>query len=141
MSLTKPTTSTIHQKKVDEIEAATKALEEAMQALKNPTLNAPKEDELFCMVNITEGFGYKNNALSPIYSTDKINDGEYNLKWSHIVDVNYAQALKFTPVEGQKNQYTISFTDEEGNTRYFSTQALAGYMDGTTRAQGMTASA
>lgn len=116
--------------KVDEIEAATKALEEAMQALKNPTLNAPKEDELFCMVNITEGFGYKNNALSPIYSTDKINDGEYNLKWSHIVDVNYAQALKFTPVEGQKNQYTISFTDEEGNTRYFSTQALAGYMDG-----------
>lgn len=115
--------------KVDEIEAATKALEEAMQALKNPTLNAPKEDELFCMVNITEGFGYKNNALSPIYSTDKINDGEYNLKWSHIVDANYAQALKFTPVEGQKNQYTISFIDEEGNTRYFSTQALAGYMD------------
>ena len=117
--------------KVDEIEAATKALEEAMQALKNPTLNAPKEGELFCMVNITEGFGYKNNALSPIYSADKINDGEYNLKWSHIVDANYAQAFKFTPVEGQKNQYTISFTDEEGNTRYLSTQALAGYMEGT----------
>lgn len=117
--------------KVDEIEAATKALEEAMQALKNPTLNAPKEGELFCMVNITEGFGYKNNALSPIYSADKINDGEYNLKWSHIVDANYAQAFKFTPVEGQKNQYTISFTDEEGNTHYLSTQALAGYMEGT----------
>lgn len=121
----------MNSQKVDEIEAATKALEEAMQALKNPTLNAPKEGELFCMVNITEGFGYKNNALSPIYSADKINDGEYNLKWSHIVDANYAQAFKFTPVEGQKNQYTISFTDEEGNTRYLSTQALAGYMEGT----------
>lgn len=116
--------------KVDEIEAATKALEEAMQALKNPTLNAPKEGELFCIANISEGFGYKNNAVSPIYSEAKANDGEYDLKWYHIVDANYAQALKFTPVEGQKNQYTISFIDEEGNTRYFSTQALAGYMDG-----------
>lgn len=116
--------------KVDEIEAATKALEEAMQALKNPTLNAPKEGELFCIANISEGFGYKNNAVSPVYNEAKAEDGEYDLKWYHIVDANYAQALKFTPVEGKKNQYTISFIDEEGNTRYFSTQALAGYMDG-----------
>ena len=116
--------------KVDEIEAATKALEEAMQALKNPTLNAPKEGELFCIANISEGFGYKNNAVSPVYNEAKAEDGEYDLKWFHIVDANYAQAFKFTPVDGQKNQYTISFTDEEGNTRYFSTQALAGYMDG-----------
>lgn len=116
--------------KVDEIEAATKALEEAMQALKNPTLNAPKEGELFCIANISEGFAYKNNAVSPVYNEAKAEDGEYDLKWYHIVDANYAQALKFTPVEGKKNQYTISFIDEEGNTRYFSTQALAGYMDG-----------
>lgn len=116
--------------KVDEIEAATKALEEAIQALKNPTLNAPKEGELFCIANISEGFGYKNNAVSPVYNEAKAEDGEYDLKWYHIVNANYAQALKFTPVEGQKNQYTISFIDEEGNTRYFSTQALAGYMDG-----------
>ena len=116
--------------KVDEIEAATKALEEAMQALKTPTLNAPKEGELFCIANISEGFGYKNNAVSPVYNEAKVEDGEYDLKWYHIVDANYAQALKFTPVEGKKNQYTISFIDEEGNTRYFSTQALAGYMDG-----------
>lgn len=116
--------------KVDEIEAATKALEEAMQALKNPTLNAPKEGELFCIANISEGFGYKNNAVSPVYNEAKSEDGEYDLKWYHIVDANYAQALKFIPVEGKKNQYTISFIDEEGNTRYFSTQALAGYMDG-----------
>ena len=116
--------------KVDEIEAATKTLEEAMQALKNPTLNAPKEGELFCIANISEGFAYKNNAVSPVYNEAKAEDGEYDLKWYHIVDANYAQALKFTPVEGQKNQYTISFIDEEGNTRYFSTQALAGYMDG-----------
>lgn len=116
--------------KVDEIEAATKALEEAIQTLQNPTLNAPKEGELFCIVNISEGFGYKNNAVSPVYNEAKVEDGEYDLKWFHIVDANYAQALKFTPVEGQKNQYTISFIDEEGNTRYFSTQALAGYMDG-----------
>lgn len=116
--------------KVDEIEAATKALEEAIQALKHPTLNAPKEGELFCIANISEGFGYKNNAVSPVYNEAKAEDGEYDLKWYHIVDANYAQALKFTPVEGKKNQYTISFIDEEGNTRYFSTQALAGYMDG-----------
>lgn len=116
--------------KTDEIEAATKALEEAIQALKNPTLNAPKEGELFCIANISDGFGYKNNAVSPVYNEAKAEDGEYDLKWYHIVDANYAQALKFTPVEGKKNQYTISFIDEEGNTRYFSTQALAGYMDG-----------
>lgn len=120
----------MNSQKVDEIEAATKALEEAMQALKNPTLNAPKKGELFCIANISEGFGYKNNAVSPVYNEAKAEDGEYDLKWYHIVDANYAQALKFTPVEGQKNQYTISFIDEEGNTRYFSTQALAGYMDG-----------
>lgn len=116
--------------KVDEIEAATKALDEAIKAFQNPVLNAPKEDELFCIANISEGFGYKNNTVSPVYNEAKAEDGEYDLKWFHIVDANYAQALKFTPVEGQKNQYTISFTDEEGNTRYFSTQALAGYMDG-----------
>lgn len=120
----------MNSQKVDEIEAATKALEEAMQALKNPTLNAPKEGELFCIANISEGFGYKNNAVSPVYNEAKAEDGEYDLKWYHIVDANYAQALKFTPVEEKKNQYTISFIDEEGNTRYFSTQALAGYMDG-----------
>ena len=68
--------------------------------------------------------------MSPVYNEAKAEDGEYDLKWYHIVNANYAQALKFTPVEGQKNQYTISFIDEEGNTRYFSTQALAGYMDG-----------
>lgn len=116
--------------KVDEIEAATKALDEAIKAFQNPVLNAPKEDELFCIANISEGFGYKNNTVSPVYNEAKAEDGEYDLKWFHIVDANYTQALKFTPVEGQKNQYTISFTDEEGNTRYFSTQALAGYMDG-----------
>ena len=120
-----------NSQKVDEIEAATKALDEAIKAFQNPVLNAPKEGELFCIANISEGFAYKNNAVSPIYNEAKANDGEYDLKWFHIVDANYAQALKFTPVEGQKNQYTISFTDEEGNTRYFSTQALAGYMDGS----------
>lgn len=120
----------MNSQKVDEIEAATKALEEAMQALKHPTLNAPKEGELFCIANISESFGYKNNAVSPVYNEAKAEDGEYDLKWYHIVDANYAQALKFTPVEGKKNQYTISFIDEEGSTRYFSTQALAGYMDG-----------
>ena len=119
-----------NSQKVDEIEAATKALDEAIKAFQNPVLNAPKEDELFCIANISEGFGYKNNAVSPVYNEAKVEDGEYDLKWYHIVDANYAQALKFTPVEGKKNQYTISFIDEEGNTRYFSTQALAGYMDG-----------
>ncbi|WP_418810378.1 hypothetical protein [Paraprevotella xylaniphila] len=118
-----------NSQKVDEIEAATKALDEAIKAFQNPVLNAPKEGELFCIANISEGFAYKNNAVSPIYNEAKANDGEYDLKWFHIVDANYAQALKFTPVEGQQNQYTISFTDEEGNTRYFSTQALAGYID------------
>lgn len=119
-----------NSQKVDEIEAATKDLDEAIKTFQNPVLNAPKEDELFCIANISEGFGYKNNAVSPVYNEAKAEDGEYDLKWLHIVDANYAQALKFTPVEGQKNQYTISFIDEEGNTRYFSTQALAGYMDG-----------
>ena len=79
--------------KVDEIEAATKALEEAIQALKHPTLNAPKEGELFCIANISEGFGYKNNAVSPVYNEAKAEDGEYDLKWYHIVNANYAQAL------------------------------------------------
>ncbi len=119
-----------NSQKVDEIEAATKDLDEAIKTFQNPVLNAPKEDELFCIANISEGFGYKNNAVSPVYNEAKAEDGEYDLKWLHIVDANYAQALKFTPVEGQQNQYTINFIDEEGNTRYFSTQALAGYMDG-----------
>lgn len=118
-----------NSQKVDEIEAATKDLDEAIKAFQNPVLNAPKEDELFCIANISEGFAYPNNAVSPVYNEAKAEDGEYDLKWFHIVDANYAQALKFTPVEGQKNQYTISFTDEEGNTRYFSTQALARYID------------
>ena len=118
-----------NSQKVDEIEAATKDLDEAIKAFQNPVLNAPKEDELFCIANISEGFAYPNNAVSPVYNEAKAEDGEYDLKWFHIVDANYAQALKFTPVEGQKNQCTISFTDEEGNTRYFSTQALARYID------------
>ncbi len=61
-----------------------------------------KEGELFCIANISEGFGYKNNAVSPVYNEAKAEDGEYDLKWYHIVDANYAQALKFTPVEGKR---------------------------------------
>lgn len=111
------------------IENATLQLQTAVDKFKNHTLNKPSENDRFHVIMHSNGGSIDNKAWTYIYTESKKEDGYYDLKWEHEANANYAQTLTFTATT-EKNQYTLSFTDENGLTRYISTQALAGYMDG-----------
>ena len=111
-----------------EVNAAIEALNDAVAAFNAPTLKAPAAGDRFNVIINADGGSIDNMAWTCIYNEAASADGWYNLQWAHAADANYAQALIFTPT-GEKNQYTISFIDAEGNTRYICTQKAAGYMD------------
>ena len=127
--LTAGTTAEKTDATLEEVDNAIKALDNAVAAFNAPTLNAPAAGDRFNVIINADGGSIDNMAWTCIYDEAKSADGWYNLQWAHAADANYAQALIFTPT-GEKNQYTISFIDAEGNTRYVCTQKAAGYMDG-----------
>ena len=114
---------------LEEVNAAIEALNAAVAAFDAPALNAPAAGDRFNVIINADGGSIDNMAWTCIYNEAASADGWYNLQWAHAADPNYAQALTFTPT-GEKNQYTISFIDVDGNTRYICTQKAAGYMDG-----------
>ena len=113
---------------LEEVNAAIEALNSAVAAFNAPALNAPAAGDRFNVIINADGGSIDNMAWTCIYNEAASADGWYNLQWAHAADANYAQALIFTPT-GEKNQYTISFIDAEGNTRYICTQKAAGYLD------------
>ena len=127
--LTAETTAEKTDATLKEVDNAIKALDNAVAAFNAPTLNAPAAGDRFNVIINADGGSIDNMAWTCIYNEAASADGWYNLQWAHAADANYAQALIFTPT-GEKNQYTISFIDAEGNTRYICTQKAAGYMDG-----------
>ena len=113
---------------LEEVNAAIEALNSAVAAFNAPALNAPAAGDRFNVIINADGGSIDNMAWTCIYNEAASADGWYNLQWGHAADANYAQALIFTPT-GEKNQYTISFIDVDGNTRYICTQKAAGYLD------------
>ena len=127
--LTAETTAEKTDATLKEVDNAIKALDNAVAAFNAPTLNAPAAGDRFNVIINADGGSIDNMAWTCIYNEAASADGWYNLQWAHAADANYAQALIFTPTV-EKNQYTISFIDAKGNTRYICTQKAAGYMDG-----------
>ena len=115
---------------------ATIALSTAITAYKNVELNAPKSEVAYKIYQ-PNGFSFTKDNVdynvvegAPITFVEGGNteaDGSFGITWEHADNVNYAQALSFTKVEG--NLYKISFVDATNTTRYIATQKGAGYMD------------
>jgi len=99
------------------------ALNEAVENYNNQTLNAPVEGQRIKIVNCTasSAFDFSGNALT-FYANPEQSEGGYGYKYSLAPNNAYAQNFIFTPVAGQKNQYIMSFIDNDGTTRYVCTQ-------------------
>lgn len=112
--------------------ATVEEVQNAYNALQ--VLNAPSADVAYKIYQ-KNGFTFGEETVvagAPITFVEGGNaedDGYYGLSWQYADNVNYAQALNFTNVEG--NLYKISFVDVDGTTRYIATQKGAGYKEGT----------
>lgn len=86
-------------------------------------LNAPAEGQRIRIVNCTasSAFDYSGKALT-FYANPSQSEGGYGYQYRLDPNNAYAQNFIFTPVAGQKNQYTMSFIDSDGTTRYVCTQ-------------------
>lgn len=105
---------------VYESTTATKAEVEAqttiMKALSNPQINNPAAGQTFHAVLTFGGWTYDNKVITPYVKEST--QGGYALGYR---SVDSTSELTFTPVAGEKNTYTISFTDADATTRYIST--------------------
>lgn len=104
----------------DEADAAKAAVEAAVEAFKNTTLNAPAEGQLFNVIlTATEaGWAQENKAMTYL-ANDRKDQGLYNIQYKEEPNTNLAQAFTFTQVEG--NNYTLSQIDADGVARYLCT--------------------
>lgn len=104
----------------DEADAAKAAVEAAVEAFKNTTLNVPAEGQLFNVIlTATEaGWAQENKAMTYL-ANDRKDQGLYNIQYKEEPNTNLAQAFTFTQVEG--NNYTLSQIDADGVARYLCT--------------------
>ena len=112
----------------DEADAAKAAVEAAVEAFKNTTLNAPAEGQLFNVIlTATEaGWPQENKAMTYLANA-RTDQGLYNIKYKEEPNTNLAQAFTFTQVEG--NNYKLSQIDADGVARYLCTGKLYGGND------------
>jgi len=82
-------------------------------------LNAPAANTRYAAV-LKDGGDYNNMAITYI-AGGRTDAGGYNIQYLKEQNANYAQAFKFTPVEGQLNTYLMSQIDNDGVERYIST--------------------
>ena len=108
---------------LDGINAATTAMTTAQTTYEGATLNAPTEGQRIRIVNSTDesAFDFSGKALT-FYANPEQSEGGYGYQYRLDPNDAYAQNFIFTPVDGQKNQYTMSFIDNDGTTRYVCTQ-------------------
>jgi len=98
----------------------TVVLSELMNSLENAELelNAPTVDQTYKIVMKYDGWDYDNYAITTM-ANNRSDAGLYNIQYK-AQNPNYAQALYFDVVNREKNTYTISFIDADGETRFFS---------------------
>lgn len=97
---------------------------EKMNSLEIPALNAPNAEARYTITNVSIGFNSKNRAIT--FVNDRNDQGRHTLRYLQPVDANYAQAFLFTPVDGKKDTYILSQTDQDGETRYICTGSVYG---------------
>ena len=124
---------------IDVLEASTEALNQAIEDFANVELNAPAEDKLYNIINITEGFNHFGKALTFKSASDAdLNANTTALGWTEEPGSIYPQGVKFTAVEGVKNGYTLSYTRADGNVIYASTGITSGLGNNTAQIRPTT---
>lgn len=104
---------------LEDVRAAIQTLANAVSAYKAAELNAPADGDVFNVILAENGgWTYDGKAMTFI-ANGRTDMGNYNFQYLD-QNVNYAQKLTFTKVEG--NNYTISISaDAEGAVRYVTT--------------------
>ncbi len=118
-------------------EATVEDVENAYEAL--TTLNAPAEDKLYNIINITEGFNHNGKALTFKSASDAdLTGNTTTMGWTEEPGSIYPQGVTFTAVEGVKNGYTMSYTRADGNVIYASTGITSGLGNNTAQIRPTT---
>jgi len=104
---------------LEDVQAAIQTLAEAVTAYKAAELNAPADGDVFNVILAENGGWWCDGKAMTFRANDRADMGNYNFQYLD-QNVNYAQSLTFTQVEG--NNYTISISaDAEGAVRYVTT--------------------
>lgn len=97
-----------------------KAVQAAVDAFDNATLNSPTKGQVFNIVMSYAGYRHDRKALT--YMAGARGDmGNYNLDFRFTPDCDYGQQFIFTPVDSEANFYKVSAIDEDGNERFICT--------------------
>ena len=104
---------------LEDVRAAIQTLADAVSAYYAVVINAPADGDVFNVILAENGgWTYDGKAMT-LRANDRNGQGNYNFQYQDL-NVNYAQSLTFTQVEG--NNYTISISaDAEGAVRYVTT--------------------
>jgi len=104
---------------LEDVQAAIQTLAAAVSAYYAVVINAPADGDVFNVILAENGgWTYDGKAMT-LRANDRNGQGNYNFQYQDL-NVNYAQSLTFTQVEG--NNYTISISaDAEGAVRYVTT--------------------
>lgn len=104
---------------LEDVRAAIQTLTDAVSAYYAVVINAPADDDVFNVILAENGGWWCDGKAMTFRANDRTDMGNYNFQYLDL-NVNYAQSLTFTQVEG--NNYTISISaDAEGAVRYVTT--------------------
>lgn len=113
------TTDNIHQAKT--------ALEAAIEAYNALELNAPEDSKAYNIVNVSEGYNYKGNAVTfKSAANADLTGNTTSMGYNEVPGSIYPQGVTFTAVEGVTNGYTLSYTRADGTTVYVGTGSTTG---------------
>lgn len=120
-------------------EATVDDVEDAYNALKNLPLNKPTEGQLFNVVNVSANYNHAGKTLTfKAASNADLTGNTTKMGWTEYPGSIYPQAVKFTPVEGELNTYTLSYTRADGKVVYASTGSSSGLGDNPTQIRPTT---
>ena len=117
-------------KTMEEIEAATADLEDAIDAFNAAELNAPEEGVTYYVELTDEGFAYANKPLT--FKEGNAAAGGYAVGYTENPGSPYNQGVMFEPAEGT-NCYYMLIQDAAGNKHYVGTGTNYGGNDSQLR--------
>lgn len=108
---------------ISDVATAIDNLKTAESTFTGTSLTAPDPDKRYVVTFHLSGNGSDGNAATYIHN-GRSGEGDYVIQYL-AANSNYAQAFKFTAVDGKKNQYYLSQIDVDGTERYMTTQKLS----------------
>lgn len=101
----------------DEINAGTETLKAAIEAYNNAELNKPAEGDVFNLVlNGNDSYKYDGKAVT--MKDGNTNAGGFGMGYTEDPGSIYNQSFTLIPVDGQLNQYYLTFSSVDGTTEY-----------------------